>query len=108
LTRSFQYYATPDEVRHYLEEHGHQVKLKYASNGATPIGFEVLGTTIQLGYDLSIKGRIVGHGSISLGYTRLEPSPDNPNVMLVLTDDEVYQSSLRLYNTLYRRYRKPK
>jgi hypothetical protein len=65
MSRSFRYYASPEEVRSFVEALGYKVADKYDHTRTKVIGFLVPGTTVELSYDLVVGGRVVGYGSIS-------------------------------------------
>lgn len=65
MSESFSYSAEPKEIRAFIEDLGYEVKVAYSPDGKE-IGFDILGTTIELGYDVVVNGKLVGYGSISM------------------------------------------
>ena len=97
MTRKFQYYANPDEVRQFLERLGFATDLAYSRYETEPIGFTVRGTTVRLDYNLVVDGRIVAFGMISVSTTPISTGDD----------PQIAAASVQLYEKLYRGFRTP-
>jgi hypothetical protein len=106
--RTFRYYANPEEIADYLRKDGYDIVDKYDRYGKELLGFTVAGTTVDLSYDLVVRGKVVGQGLIRLLRSNLEPDPNNPGNKTVNDDFEQYKRSLRLYQKLHRRFGKPR
>ncbi len=106
MVRRFRYYAKPEEIRKYLEELGYEIEERCTQDGKEATGFDVRNTTVGLSYDPIVRGHVVGYGMIGLKESTLDPDPNNPNNMLVNSDPERYETSLRLYRKLQRQFGK--
>jgi hypothetical protein len=106
--RKFQYYATREEVAHFLKLLGYETVEIYDRHRQEALGYKIVDTTIDLSYDLVLNGMLVGHGMIRLLRDSLDPDPDNPLNRLVNNDLERYERSLKLYRKLYRQFGKPR
>ena len=96
MKRGFNYSVSPDEIAQFLREQGYQIEELYQSDGSGPFGFLVTGTTVQVDYDIVRDGRIVAYGGISL----------NNNPFRLGGDTEKADRSHKLYQSLYRRFRR--
>jgi hypothetical protein len=92
--RRFVYNTASSEIKEYLQDQGYQIQEYYSTTGE-PVGFDVVGTTIRLGYQF-VDGRYVQGATISM--------LNHPAV--VEHEPETVGQSVRLYERLYRRFRK--
>jgi hypothetical protein len=95
--RRFRYYATPDELKRFLHGLGYETQDVYSQNGERVTSFRVSDANIDVGYDIVVQGRVVGHGLVGLNTNPFQPdySPGKA------------EASLKLYQKLYRKFRKP-
>jgi hypothetical protein len=104
VSGKFIYYAEPEEIKEYLTELGYQTEEAYYASGEGPFGFNVPGTTLQVGYDTvfpnALTGKVaaVAYGSISVSNSAFATGVDN----------EIADRSIELYNKLYRRFSRPR
>ena len=99
MSNSFTYYAESGEIKAFLEDLGFEVNVVHSPEGKE-VRFDVLGTTVELGYGVVISGKRYAHGSISI-FTILDPST------YTLLDPEKANRSEKLYQTLKWRFGKP-
>jgi hypothetical protein len=91
MARHSPYYAKPEEIQAFLTKEGHEVKVVYNLNNEK-VRLDVLGTTVEISYDLIINGKLYGEGLISVR-TALDP--------------EETERSKKLYQKLKRKFGKP-
>lgn len=91
--RRFVYAGDPEDIRLYIEGLGYDTK-DVLSEGKT-IGFDIIGTTVRVDFDISVGERVVARGMISV----------TNNQLTVGNDVEKAEQSLKLYEQLNRRFR---
>ncbi len=96
-SRHFAYSDEPEVIRRYITELGHSTDEIYDRDTKQATGFAIRGTTVRLGYHLVTQGML---------------SPAHPTIFLLNTpkttggDLEMAERSIKLYQQLYRRFRK--
>ena len=96
-SRHFRYNSEPEQIRDYLSGLGYATDEIYDRDTKQATGFAIRGTTVRLGYWLVTQGMI---------------SPAHPTIFLLNTpettngDLEMAERSMKLYQKLYRRFRK--
>ncbi len=61
MSRGFRYYAEHEEVRKYMEALGYQTKDHFDRYDEGPSSFDILNTTVEVGYDHIVNGQIIGY-----------------------------------------------
>ena len=96
MSRAFVYYVEPEEVKKYLTDLGYQTENLHNRSQGQIGGFAVIGTTVQVGYDLIVAGRFAAERRIAVLTDPLHTG----------NDLEKLERSLKLYQKLYNRFRK--
>jgi hypothetical protein len=94
--RRFVYSAHPDVIKHFLIDSGYATQ--DVVSGDKVIGFDVAGTTVRVDFDIVLNDQIVADGMVSV----------TNNAFTLGGDHEKAERSLRLYQTLYNRFRERK
>jgi len=96
MSRQFPYYVEPEEVRKYVHELGYQTEEIYNHEQSKVVGFLVVGTSVIIGCNLISNGKIIAQREIAF--------KNDP--YWIGDDSRKAERSLKLYQKLYRRFRK--
>src|SRR5437870_12214165 len=103
MVRRLQYYGSPDEIKDYLNNLGYKVQEHHYSDDKSKVtGFTVLGTDVRLSYDLVSRHPVTGDlTTLGFGMIGLHTNPQSLDY-----SPEKAARSLKLYEKLYRRFRR--
>lgn len=102
MSRTFRYDADSKEVRSYIEELGYSTEETYNAEGSRITGFTVCDTGIEVSYDWPIYHPDTGE----LVTTAFGLISFYDSTILTGGDDEKLAQGHKLYNKLYRRFRR--
>jgi hypothetical protein len=91
MAKHSRYYVKPDEIQTFLTELGHEVKVVYNLDNER-VRLDVVGTTVEISYDLIINGKLYAYGNITVRAT---------------LDPKETERSEKLYQKLKRKFGKP-
>ena len=91
--RKFAYAVHPDVIRHFVENLGYATS--DVGSREEVIGFDVVGTTVRVDFDIVVNDQIVAKGMVSVTNTPLTTGGDL----------EKARRSVQLYKRLYNRFR---
>lgn len=103
MARRFRYSATPDEIKAYVTSLGYNVEEHhYSADKAKVTGFSITGTDVELSYDIISQHPVTGDlFTLGFGMVGLHSNVHNSEYT-----PERAEHSRRLYEKLYRRFRK--